>query len=67
MLEYKTNGTPYTHFWPEFHMYTCMYASARLIASHHTVKVHDVTGKHCAPIDQQNRKIAYFIHVPAQK
>ena len=35
-------------FWPEFHMYTCMHAFARFIASHHTVKVHDVTAKQCA-------------------
>ena len=30
-------------------MYTRMHAFARLIASHHTVKVHDVTAEHCAP------------------
>ena len=56
-------------FGPEFYMYTCIHAFARLISSHHTVKVHDVTTKHCAPIDKRHapEKIAYFIHIPAQK
>ena len=40
-------------FGPEFHMYTCMHAFARRIALYHAVKVHDVTAKHCAPIDQR--------------
>ena len=31
-------------------MYTCLLAFAQLIASHPTVKVHDVTAEHCAPI-----------------
>ena len=35
-------------FGPEFHMCTCMHAFATLTASHHMVKVHDVTAKHCA-------------------
>ena len=39
-------------FRPEFHMYTCMHAFAKCIASHHTVKVHEVTAKNCSPIDQ---------------
>ena len=34
-------------FGPEFHMYTCMHAFATLTASHHMIKVHDVTAKHC--------------------
>ena len=41
-------GQPLLTFGPEFHMYKCMHAFARLIASHHMVKVHDVTAKHCA-------------------
>ena len=40
-------------FVTEFHTYTCMHAFGRLIVSHHTVKVHDVTAKHCSPIDQR--------------
>ena len=46
-------------FGPEFHMYTCMHALARLLASYHTVKVHDVTAKHCAPIDQRHAPESY--------
>ena len=38
-------------------MYTCMHAFARLIASHHMVKVHDVTAKHCALIDQRHAPV----------
>ena len=57
-------------FGPEFHMYTCMRVFAMLIASHHTVKMHDVTAKHSTvqsiSATRQN-KIAYFIHLPAQK
>ena len=41
-------GQSFLTFGPEFHMYTCMHAFARLVASHQTVKVHDVTAKHCA-------------------
>ena len=37
----------------EFHMYTCMYAFTRRIASPHTVKVDHVTAKHCATIAQR--------------
>ena len=44
------------HFFLTFglqvHMYTCMLAFARLMASHHTVKVHDIIAKHCTQIDQ---------------
>ena len=37
-------------FGPEFHMDTCIHAFARLIASHKTVNMHDVTANHCTPI-----------------
>ena len=42
------------HFWAgvsHMYVYTCL---PKLIASHHTVKVHDVTAKHCALIDQRH-------------
>ena len=46
------------HFWAGIsYMYTCMHASTRLIASHHTLKVHDVTAKHCALIDQRHAPV----------
>ena len=38
-----------TYFGPRFHIYTCMHAFARFVASHHPAKIHDVTGEHCAP------------------
>ena len=46
-------GHFFVTFGPEFHLYTCMHAFVRLIASHYTVKVHDVTAKRCTPIDQR--------------
>ena len=48
----RSSGHSFLTFGPEFHMYPCMHVFARLIASHRTVKVHDVTAKHCAIIDQ---------------
>ena len=54
-------GHSFLTFGPEFHMYTCMHAVARLIASHHTVKVHDVTAKHCALIDQRQAPEFYCL------
>ena len=53
MLTGCSLGHSFLTFGPEFHMYTCMHAFARLIASHHTVKVHDVTAKHCELIDER--------------
>ena len=49
-------GHPFLTFGADFHMYTCMHAFARLIASHPTVKVHDVdvTAKHYVLIDQRH-------------
>ena len=55
-------GHSFLTFGPEFHMYTCMHVFARLIASHHTVKVHNVTAERT-----MHNKIAYFIHEPSQK
>ena len=43
-----TLGQSLLTFGPDFHMYTCMPAFAKLTASHHMVKVHGVTAKHCA-------------------
>ena len=46
-------------------MYTYMHAFAKLTASHHMVKVHDVTGKHVQCTNRSAsrlNKIAYFIH-----
>ena len=48
-----TLGQSVLTFGPEFHIYTSIHAFARLTASHHTAKVHDVTAKHCAPIDER--------------
>ena len=47
-LSYAALGQSLLTFGPEFHMYTYMHAFAKLTASHHMVKVHDVTAKHCA-------------------
>ena len=48
-------------FGPEFHMYTCMHAFARLIASHHMVKVLDLTAEHCALINARSRIISHIL------
>ena len=48
-MHWSSLGHSFLTFGLEFHMYTCMHTFARLIASHHTVKVHDVTSEHCAP------------------
>ena len=56
--------TFHTHFWAGISMYTCMHAFARLITSHNTVKVHDVTPEHCAQI--RARKTLSFL-LPAGK
>ena len=52
MITYFSEAVPLGPFYdlrtiftlgPEFHMYTCMHAFATLTASHHMVKVHNVT------------------------
>ena len=63
----NTLGQSLLTFGPEFHMYTYMHAFAKLTASHHMVKVHDVTGKHVQCTNRSASRlneIAYFIHVP---
>ena len=62
-------GHSFLTFGPEFHMYTCMQAFTRRMASHHAVKVHDVTAStaHYSISVTHENKIAYFIRVPVQK
>ena len=66
-----TQSYPLGHSWltfrPAFHLFTCMHAFARLIASYHTVKVHDITTEHCAPISAGKSSPFLFTCRPKQK